>query len=311
MPEPGIGPSVTVPDALAESATGFFGPEWVAALPGLVARRCEEWGLRVTGAPMHGQVALAVPVRRADGSAAVLKVQPVDEETAGEPAALRAWDGGGAVRLLEHDPRSGAMLLEALDPGRSLADADVSEALSVIGALLARLNAVPAPAGMRGLGPLALEGAERAKALAASRTGRDRRLLEALAARAREVAAEPGGRLLHWDLHYGNVLAPLPGAAGRGRWLAIDPKPLAGDPGFELLPALRNRWAEAVATGDAGRETRRRFDLLTEAAALDRDRARAWTLVRVMQMCVWELESGADRLPEVPVAVASALSRRL
>nr|WP_028647647.1 aminoglycoside phosphotransferase family protein [Nocardiopsis sp. CNT312] len=283
-------PAVAVPRALAESASGFFGPEWVAALPGLVVRRCEEWGLRVTGAPMHGQVALVVPVRRGDGSAAALKVQPVDGETAGEPAALRAWDGGGAVRLLE-----------ALDPSRSLVAAGVPEALAAIGALLARLNAAPAPAGMRSLAPLALEGAQRAKALAASRTGPDRRLLADLASRAREMAADPGDRLLHWDLHYGNVLAPLPDS-GRGRWLA-------GDPGFELLPALRNRWAEAVATGDAGHAVRRRFDLLTEAACVDRDRARAWTLVRVMRMCVWELESGTGRLPQVPVAVAAALSR--
>jgi len=108
----------------------------------------------------------------------------------------------------------------------------------------------------------------------------------------RDVLPEPGDRLLHWDLHYDNVLAPLPGD-DRGSWLAIDPKPLAGDPCFELLPALHNRWGDVVATGDVSGAIRRRFDLMTDVASLDRDRARAWTLARVLQNIVWELEEGA------------------
>ncbi|MEV4125830.1 aminoglycoside phosphotransferase family protein [Nocardia sp. NPDC049707] len=37
---------------------------------------------------------------------------------------------------------------------------------------------------------------------------------------------EPGERLLYGDLQYENVLA-----SEREPWLAIDPKPLAGEPG--------------------------------------------------------------------------------
>ncbi|GAB2485961.1 aminoglycoside phosphotransferase family protein [Nocardiopsis aegyptia] len=303
-------PAITVPAALAASTTEIFGPEWTAALPGLTARQCDLWGLRPSGAPMHGLVSLVVPVRRADGSAAMLKMQPVDEETEGEPIALAAWAGDGAVRLVDHDPATGAMLLEPLSPGRDLSRVEITEALTVIGGLLARLTARPAPAGLRGLGAVTLDLAERAETIVAARPlpDRDRALLAHLAARAREIAAEPGDRLLHWDLHYENVLAPLPGT-GREPWLAIDPKPLAGDPAFDLEPALDNRWEEAVATGDARRETRRRFDLLTEVAGLERDRARAWTLVRVLQECVWAVDDGADRLPPVHVAIAEALGR--
>ncbi|WP_017597694.1 aminoglycoside phosphotransferase family protein, partial [Nocardiopsis lucentensis] len=246
-------PPVAVPAALVESVSWNFGPEWAAALPGLTAYQCDRWELRPEGPAMHGMVGLALPVRRADGSPAVLKVQPVDGETAGEPVALRAWAGDGAVRLLDHDPDTGAMLLEALDPSRSLLGVEATEALTVIGTLLSRLNAHPAPAGLPGLGPVTLDLAERADRLAAVGVGGAPDRLANLASRAREMAAEPGDRLLHWDLHYGNVLAPRPGS-DRGAWLAIDPKPLAGDPGFELMPALRERWEEAVATGDVHRE---------------------------------------------------------
>jgi streptomycin 6-kinase len=51
----------------------------------------------------------------------------------------------------------------------------------------------------------------------------DRRLLRDCAAAMREVAAEPGDRLLHWDLHYDNVLAAdrAPGSPSTpSRWPA-------------------------------------------------------------------------------------------
>jgi streptomycin 6-kinase len=63
------------------------------------------------------------------------------------------------------------------------------------------------------------------------------RLIQACASALKEVLSEADDRLLHWDLHYLNILAPHP-ADQREPWLAIDPKPLAGDPGFELLAAL-------------------------------------------------------------------------
>lgn len=90
---------------------------------------------------------------------------------------------------------------------------------------------------------------------------------------------EPGDRLLHWDLHDENVLA-----SARAPWLAIDPKPLAGDPGFELWPALDNRF-------DAD-EITWRFDAMTDVLGLDRARARAWTLGRLLQNSLWDIEDG-------------------
>ena len=65
----------------------------------------------------------------------------------------------------------------------------------------------------------------------------ERRLLRDCAAAVREVADEPGDRLLHWDLHYDNVLGERSGSRG---WPST-PSRWPGDPGFDLLPALRNR----------------------------------------------------------------------
>ncbi|MEU4128322.1 aminoglycoside phosphotransferase family protein [Streptomyces wuyuanensis] len=295
---------------------GEAGRAFVAALPGLAEEFTQRWGLRVTGRPMNGVASLVLPVvRPADGTRAALKMQLADEETAGEPLGLRIWAGAGAVRLLEHDAATGTMLLEWLGPPpgagrpgsaagegerRHLSDvADETQAVEVLADLLARLTAVAAPAeGLRRLGDIAAGMLERLPgALAALADEEDRRLLRDCAAAVREVMGEPGDRLLHWDLHYDNVLA-----AEREPWLAIDPKPLAGDPGFDLMPALDNRF-----DADA---TNRRFDLLTERLGLDRERARAWTLGRVLQNGLWDAGDGERRLRPEQVSIARSLLAR-
>jgi streptomycin 6-kinase len=309
LPVPGM-PRVVVPPTLVAAQLRYHGETgraWAAALPRLAGGYLKRWRLRLDGAPRSGQVALVLPVRQADGTPAVLKLQRVDDETAGEPVALRTWAGRGAVRLLADDPGTGAMLLERLDDTRSLDGVrDDLAALRILSTLLARLVAVPAPPGIRRLADIAAELLRRAPAVVdrLADTG-DRRLVRDCAAAVAEVAPEPGDRLLHWDLHYQNVLA-----GDREPWLAIDPKPLAGDPGFELFPALWNRWEDITATGDAARAVRRRFDLMTEVLGLDRPRAAAWTLARVLQNVAWEVEDGATTVDPVLAAIARALGRR-
>ncbi|KYK16178.1 MULTISPECIES: aminoglycoside phosphotransferase family protein [Streptomyces] len=275
---------IDVPDALAASQAkynGAAGRAFIDALPELAAGFLDRWGLRLDGSAMHGWAALVLPVVAGDGTPAVLKLQILDAETEGEPVALRLWDGDGAVRLLDHDPATGTMLLERLDPTRTLAHvADSREAALVVARLLAHLTATPAPPGLRHLGDIARGMLERTpRALERVPDPADRRLIADCAAAVREVVDEPGDRLLHWDLHYENVLG-----SERAAWLAIDPKPLAGDPAFDLMPALDNRYEPG--------ETRWRFDAMTDVLGLDRERARAWTLGRVLQNCLWNVEDG-------------------
>ncbi|MFB7498182.1 aminoglycoside phosphotransferase family protein [Streptomyces sp. NPDC056161] len=295
-----VGEVIEVPGELVASQERFNGEagrSFIAELPGRAEEFLRRWELVVDGPAMYGWCALVLPVVRADGTPAALKLQPLDEESAGEPEALRVWDGDGAVRLLEHDGPTCTLLLERLDEGRVLSDLpDDREAVRIIGGLLARLTAVPAPPGMRRLADIARRMLEQVPwALERIADPADRRLVGDCAAAVREVLAEPGDRLLHWDLHFENVLA-----GARADWLAIDPKPLAGDPGFDLLPAIDNRYDPA--------ETRWRFDALTDALGLDRERARAWTLGRVLQNCLWETEDGRP-LEAVQLEIGRALRR--
>jgi streptomycin 6-kinase len=300
---------IDVPVALIASVCkhgGASGRGWIATLPRLTANILDRWGLRLDGPARHGMTSLVLPVVCADSTAAALKLQPLDEENAGEPIGLRAWDGDGAVRLLAHDPATGTMLLERLDATRPLSAVAEAPALQILAELLARLVAVPAPHGLRCLADIAAAMLDRVpRAVSMLRDPAEQPLLRICASAVTELISEPGDRLLHWDLHYDNILA-----GERQPWLAIDPKPLAGDPGFELLPALDNRWNEVVATGNVTRAVLRRFDLLTDVLGLDRQRAAGWTLGRVLQNALWDIEDGETALDPTQSAIAAAVMRR-
>ncbi|MFB7300909.1 aminoglycoside phosphotransferase family protein [Streptomyces rubiginosohelvolus] len=294
---------------VASYATGFGeeGRAWIAGVPALAAHLLERWQLRRDGAVRSGQASLVLPVLRRDGTRAVLKLQLPREETTAALIGLRTWNGDGMVRLLDHDPASSGMLLERLDGARTLASIDDDDvAMGILADLHARLVAVPAPQGLRGLGEVAAAMLEQVpQAVARLTDPADRDLLRGWASAVAELADEPGDRLLHWDLHYDNVLA-----AEREPWIAIDPEPLAGDPGFDLWPALDSRWDDVVAKGDPLRVVRRRFDLLTDTLGLDRARAAGWTLGRLLQNALWDIEDGEPRLAPSGVVIAGALRHR-
>ncbi|MFI5938919.1 aminoglycoside phosphotransferase family protein [Streptomyces uncialis] len=299
--------AVEVPSSLAASYAGNFGAPgtaWIAGLPALAAGLMDRWELERDGPPGAGEASLVLPVLCGDGSRAVLKLQMAREESAAALVGLRAWNGDGTVRLLDHDPASSAMLLERLDGVRSLASVeDDDTATGILAALLARLVSVPAPEGLRSLAGIAAGMLEQVpRAVTALADPAERRLLRGWASAVAELAGEPGDRLLHWDLHHDNVLA-----AEREPWLAIDPEPLAGDPGFDLWPALDSRWGDLVAKGDPSPVVRRRFDQLTETVGLDRQRAAGWTLGRLLQNSLWDIEDGATALDPSSVAIAGAL----
>jgi hypothetical protein len=121
------------------AANGDAGGTWLAALPAWIDELRQRWSLtEIAPAFEGGCVAFVAPAVRADGSHVVLKVSFLDEETEHEGDALALWNGTGAVRLLDTDPQRGALLLERLEPGTSLAahpdrEAAVSTACSLRG----------------------------------------------------------------------------------------------------------------------------------------------------------------------------------
>ena len=236
-----------------------------------------EWNLAL-GPPFalarHSFVAAA-------GVDAVLKVTPAEDDESDEEAdALALWAGDGAVRLLRHDRRRRAMLLERALPGRDLAGL-ADEAATAIAVERGRRLWRPAVEPFRWIGdhvPRWLDEAERSEQPGAE-----------LIPLARELYASLDvGRatLVHGDFHHHNILE-----AGE-RFLAIDPKPMLGEPEYDVPSFLRNP-LHSTMTVDV---TERRLAAFA-AAGLDEHRMRLWTPIRLAFL-------GADAHE---VAVARAL----
>ena len=277
--------------------------DWLAGLPGDVDEYLGRWELTVAGEPLSGEASLILPVVRRDGAEAMLKLQQVNDESEDEALALRTWNHDDVVEVFEDDPATSTLLLERLEP-RTLDDLpDHVEATRILAGLLTRLSAVPAPPGIRRLKDVAAAMVEDAPALIPRLTDpAEQRLVRRFVAQTTEMLPEPGDRLLHWDLHYDNVMA-----AKRRPWLVIDPKPLAGDPGFEVFPVLWNRWDDLVATGNLSQAIRDRFDVMLEVTGIDRDRALGWTAARILQNVLWFTEDGDTRIEDELKAVSDAL----
>lgn len=189
------------------------------------------------------------------------------------------WDGIGAANVIAHD--DDAMLLERATGSRSLADmaqhgAD-DEASRIICGVVTALHAPrtrPAP----NLIPLAdwfqpLIGAEHDGIFGRS------------VAAARMLLADPQEVVpLHGYVHHGNILD-----FGDRGWLAIDPKRLGGERGFDYANLFCNP-SHAIAT-TPGRLARR-VDMVADAAHLDRKRLLNWILAWAGLSAVWLMEVG-------------------
>ena len=270
-----------VPAGLAWWSDVPGGREWLDRLPALARSCAEQWRLGL-GAPLvGGNVALVVAATREDGTDAVLKISFPDEESEHEGDALAHWEGDGAVRVLERDVERRALLLERVSPGSPLWDVpDDEEATLAAASLLARLHgaAVGSVHPFRSLADAASRWAATIPAdwIACGRPY-ERRLLDTAVDACRVLPLDRSGDcLLHQDFHGGNVLR-----SERGGWVAIDPKPLVGDPAFDAASLLRDRRWLLGTLDDAGR-IRRRLDVLADASGLDRERMRLWGIVHAL-----------------------------
>jgi streptomycin 6-kinase len=231
-----------------------------------------------------------------EGAPAMLKLPGSEEERLG--GRLMAWFAGdGAARVLAMD--DGAILLERAMGERSLAamartGAD-DEATRILCDTLARLHAarrapppsslVPLSIWFAALGPMA---ERRGGLLALSwRVARDL------------LAAARDERPLHGDLHHDNVLDGGP----RG-WLAIDPKGLLGERGFDYANIVCNPDIETAAAPGA---LRRRASIVASAADLDVTRYLAWVLAYAGLSASWTLGSGGDASPALLIARLAAI----
>ena len=212
-----------------------------------------EWGLAL-GEPFalscHSYVAPA-------GPDAVLKVTPPEDDESNEEAdALELWNGDGAVRLLRSDQGRRALLIERAGEDISdLADDEATRIAVATGLKLWRPGAEP----FRWIGDHVPRWLDRACGLE-------------LAPLAHELYAslEVGrNTLVHGDFHHHNILRSARGP------VAIDPKPMLGEPEYDVPSFLWNPLWHRMR-----RDVTERRLAAFAAAGLDEERMRKWTVIR-------------------------------
>ncbi|WP_323120075.1 aminoglycoside phosphotransferase family protein [Burkholderia alba] len=252
-------------------------------------RHVRRWRLRADGAPIFTHSSALLPVR-VDGGAAMLKVARVDEERAGG-ALMAWWHGDGAARVLAHD--GDALLLARAEGARSLFDMALSGdddlASRTLCAVAARLHADrPGP-------PPPLTSLARWFAELDPAARQHGGLFRASADTARALLADPRDMaVLHGDLHHRNVLD-----FGEDGWLAIDPKGLSGERGFDFANILCN--PELPIASDPARFARQ-VEVVAAAARLERRRLLQWTLAYAGLSAAWFIADGMAGKADLSVA---------
>ncbi|MEZ2391098.1 aminoglycoside phosphotransferase family protein [bacterium RCC_150] len=297
---------VSIPrDLQARYSRTAEGRAWLSGLPALIGSSLERWQLTVDleqgVEPWNGHGGIVIPVLR-DGMRAVLKVAFPHPEAIVERHALVLWGGTGAVRLLDADPGSCAMVLERLDAANWLHDAPMDEARDTWGRIVKELSIEPDER---------LEWQEFEHIAACAERWSDelpadwehlgqpfpRWLLEAAleVCQTRGAVGRRAGKdvLVHCDLHFMNILPRLDGsgglagpAAGKRAFLAIDPQPMVGEAEFAVAPILWNRIRDLPTTAPELALLERCADF-SRAAGLDAEAAREWSLVREVVNALW------------------------
>lgn len=250
------------------------------------------WSLTPDGAPIHTHSSDLLPVRWPGGDLqgghwpeqpAMLKVARSAEEITGN--RLMVWlAGDGAAQVYAHD--GAALVLERLQETPSLAqlaqarqDDEATRILCRVVAHLHRPRAEPPPK----LPTL------RQWFRSLEQAATQHELFEAAWAIARELLETPQDvRALHGDIHHGNVLQKKRGHSERG-WLAIDPKGIYGERGYDYANLFYNpslKWA--LTPGWLARQSA----LVAEWAALERPRLLRWIIAYGGLSAAWWLEDG-------------------
>ncbi|MDI1461175.1 aminoglycoside phosphotransferase family protein [Catellatospora sp. KI3] len=263
---------------------------WLAELPELIAQVRERFQLTLSPPLRGGSCSWVAPATLPDGTGVIVKIAWPHPEMYGEPAALRLWQGDGAVRLLAHDPRHHALLLERCDPGLPLGDstAPADERLRQGARVLRRLWRAAPTGGFDPLDRVTAHWADLVdERMARLRPGYDPDLVAYGARLLRELPATADRRvLLHGDFNPNNVLS-----CGDGRWLAIDPKPMAGDPAYDPWPLLE-QVDDPFAHPDPAAVLAARRDLLAAELSVDPQRIVRWAVARRVETALWLAHHG-------------------
>lgn len=249
----------------------------------------KHWNLWSDGEPIITHSSQLLPVCY-QGKKAMLKIAISEEERLGANL-MSWWDGEGAAPVLLNE--NNALLMERALEGNSLVkkalhDSD-DEASQIICAVATKLHA------KKGNSPLDLIPLKIwFRALENAALQHDGIFAKSLKTANNLLNSPQDVVVLHGDLHHGNILD-----FGQRGWLAIDPKYITGERGFDFANIFCN--PDKKIALQPGRLLRQ-VGIVSDCAQLERGRLLQWILAYAGLSAAWSLDD--KNSPELALSVA-------
>jgi streptomycin 6-kinase len=276
---------------------GEAGERWLSDLPRLIEEIESGWRLKTEKPFRNLSYNFVAPCFFAGGGEAVLKIAPPldNPEISSEARFLQMANGDGAVKLFALDESRRAILLEKLTPGENLKEAcrrDESKAVEVAIPIIRKLIKKPPP----GLPFRKLDGWFTDFFAKAARTkfpfefqNKAREFYERL------NSASSRKFLIHGDLHHENVLS----SATREPFLAIDPKGIVGDVGYETAVFLNNHLWWLASQADVKEKLDDAVRRFSEAFAIEPRDLQKWAYAQTVLSAWWTFDENGENWESV------------
>ncbi len=206
------------------------------------------------------------------------------------------WNGQGAARILAHGQHAFLMERAMAQPSlvQLVKQGNDNEASRILCGVVKQLHAASSPEPM----PRFVSLGDWFKALEPAAANYGGVFSKALVA-ARDLLNNPRDKVvLHGDIHHGNILY-----FGDRGWLAIDPKGLFGERGFDYANLFCN---PDYQTATAPNRLQNQVRVVAEASQLEHARLLKWILAYAGLSAAWHLEDGNS--PELALRVAEIAS---
>lgn len=273
---------------------GDVGRRWLSELPRRIDDVADRWRLSDIE-PFENLTHHYVAKVQRGPRRMVLKLGVPRPGLAQEVAALSAFPDAAAVRCLRFDPERGAILLERLEPGVPLEahwtpETD-AESTRILAGLMNRFPAAP----ISGVGfPRVLDWLAAIRENPVPMQQEALRLIEAIDSDALDV------RLLHGDLHHGNVLSH------RGAHAMIDPKGVLGPSAFEAYALFHNPVGASEA--QLVKLLPSRLEIVTRATGRTAPEIARWSFLGLILSMAWDVQDHAPPSTATESVAAALLS---
>jgi streptomycin 6-kinase len=265
---------------------GELGEQWLNDLPQIVKELAENWSLKVEKSFQNLSYNFVAPCIYKGGKAVLKIAMPLNNpEISGEERFLQMANGKGAVKLLKFDETHRAILLERLTPGANLKEVfckDSGKAVEIaINTIRVILRESPKNSAFRQLEEWFNNFFTKAEKTSFPSAFQNKacEFYEELS------SASKCKFLIHGDLHHENILS-----ATREPFLAIDPKGIIGDIGYEISVFLNNHLWWLASEPNLGEKLNDAVRQFSEAFAIEPQDLRKWAYAQIVLSAWWTFE---------------------